>query len=320
MPMIYGEVYIPQVAEGLLIRIGRYISLPDIEAQLAPNNYMYTHSFAYTFDNYTSHGIQSTLALNKNWFFQLGVSLGTDTAPWHWGQKVANPFPNTVFPDTTMLRDPGAKPSVTAGVRWQSDDAKDNIYVVANAINDATWGYNNLNWYGITWYHNFNSQWHFSSETYFLSQKKVLNATDPAGIIANGGYPFTLVNGFKYNAPGFAQCSSPYVPTCTADVFTSLLYVNYRISSFDNLSWRGEFYNDMEGQRTGTKTRYVEFGMGWQHWYSPQVEIRPEITYYRSLDANAFNGNSNAAAAAGGPIFTDRNYAWVASMDLIWHF
>ena len=76
----------------------------------------------------------------------------------------------------------------------------------------------------------------------------------------------------------------------------------------------------MQGQRTGTKTRYVEFGVGWQHWYSPQVEIRPEITYYRSLDANAFNGNSNAAAAAGGPIFTDRNYAWVASMDLIWHF
>ena len=50
----------------------------------------------------------------------------------------------------------------------------------------------------------------------------------------------------------------------------------------------------MEGQRTGTKTRYVEFGIGWQHWFSPQVELRPEVTYYRSLDANAFNGNSNA--------------------------
>ncbi len=27
-PMMYGEVYIPQVAEGLLIRVGRYISIP----------------------------------------------------------------------------------------------------------------------------------------------------------------------------------------------------------------------------------------------------------------------------------------------------
>ena len=41
-PMVYGEIYIPQVAQGMMIRVGRYISVPDIEAQLAPNNYMYT--------------------------------------------------------------------------------------------------------------------------------------------------------------------------------------------------------------------------------------------------------------------------------------
>ena len=56
MPMAYGEVFVPQVMEGLLIRFGRYISIPDIEAQLAPNNYMYTHSMTYTFDNYTNTG------------------------------------------------------------------------------------------------------------------------------------------------------------------------------------------------------------------------------------------------------------------------
>jgi Putative beta-barrel porin-2, OmpL-like. bbp2 len=29
-PMVYGELYVPQVAEGLLIRVGRFISVPDI--------------------------------------------------------------------------------------------------------------------------------------------------------------------------------------------------------------------------------------------------------------------------------------------------
>ena len=48
LPMAYGEVFIPQVAEGLMLRFGRFISIPDIEAQLAPNNYMYTHSMTYT--------------------------------------------------------------------------------------------------------------------------------------------------------------------------------------------------------------------------------------------------------------------------------
>ena len=315
-PMVYGELFIPQIADGLLLRVGRYISLPDIEAQLAPNNYMYSHSFTYTFDNYTNTGLQATLALNKNWFLQLGLSMGTDTSAWHYGQLVANPFPNQVYPGTTMPRDPGAQPTVTGGVRWQSDSARDNVYVVANAINSGTWGYNNLQWYGITWYHTFNSQWHLSWETYTLSQRNVLNATDPAGIIANGGYPFTPANGFAYNAPNFAQCSNPAVVTCTATSFATLAYLNYKFSPLDNLSFRGEFFDDMEGQRTGTKTRYVEFGVGWQHWLSTQVELRPEFTYYRSLDANAFNGNFNATPI----ILPSRNYAAVGAMDLIWHF
>jgi hypothetical protein len=46
--MAYVDLYFPQVADGLNVRIGRYTSLPDIEAQLAPNNYTYTHSLTYT--------------------------------------------------------------------------------------------------------------------------------------------------------------------------------------------------------------------------------------------------------------------------------
>src|SRR5215475_323030 len=135
-PMLYGELYLPQFGAGLLLRLGRFISIPDIEAQLAPNNYMYTHSMTYTFDNYTNTGLIGTLALNRNWFLQLGLTAGTDTMPWHLGQRVPNPFPNPVFPGNTMPRDPGALPSVTAGVRWQSDSGWDAIYVVQNAINN----------------------------------------------------------------------------------------------------------------------------------------------------------------------------------------
>ncbi|MGC2662398.1 MAG: outer membrane beta-barrel protein, partial [Bryobacteraceae bacterium] len=36
--MAYVDLYFPGVAQGMDVRIGRYISLPDIEAQLAPNN------------------------------------------------------------------------------------------------------------------------------------------------------------------------------------------------------------------------------------------------------------------------------------------
>src|ERR1700720_4279058 len=315
LPMAYGEVFIPQILEGLNIRFGRFISIPDIEAQLAPNNYMYTHSMTYTFDNYTNTGIQTTLAVNKNWMVQLGLSVGSDTMPWNAGARLPNLSPNPLFPNSTFLKDPGAIPSVTAGVRWTSDTGNDSVYVVADAINSGTWGYNNLQWYGLTAYHKFNDQWHISFETYNLHQNNVLNANNPDALaaFAAGGTPFSPQY-LPFNAPGLAQCSSTTVFSCTASVQTYLAYLSYKASPLDNISYRIEFYDDKQGQRTGTKTRYVETGIGWQHWFSPQIEIRPEISYYRSLDANAFNGNANLGIPA------NKNFAIIGSADIIIHF
>src|ERR1700736_5949222 len=315
LPMAYGEVFIPQIAEGLLLRFGRFIAIPDIEAQLAPNNYMYTHSMTYTFDNYTNTGLQGTLAVTKNWMVQLGLSVGSDTMPWNAGATIANPFPNPLFPGTTMPKDPGATPSVTGGVRWTSDSGNDSIYVVADAINSGTWGYNNLQWYGLTAYHKFNDQWHISFETYNLHQNNVLNANNPAAVaaLAAGGTPFSPQY-MPFNAPGTAQCASAAVFSCTASVQTYLAYLNYKATPLDNISYRIEFYDDKQGQRTGTKTRYVETGIGWQHWFSPQIEIRPEVTFYKSLDANAFNGNSNLG------ILPNKSMALIGAADIIIHF
>jgi hypothetical protein len=64
-PMVYADIYFP-VLQGMDVRIGRFISIPDIEAQLAPNNYTYVHSLTYTFDNFTNTGIEVTTALTKN--------------------------------------------------------------------------------------------------------------------------------------------------------------------------------------------------------------------------------------------------------------
>jgi hypothetical protein len=315
LPMAYGEVFIPQIAEGLLLRFGRYISIPDIEAQLAPNNYMYTHSMTYTFDNYTNTGLQATLAATKNWMLQLGVSVGSDTMPWNYKATIANPAPNPLFPGATMPKDPGAVPSVTAGVRWTSDSGNDSIYVVGDALNSGTWGYNNLQWYGLTAYHKFNDQWHISFETYNLHQNNVLNANNPAAVaaFAAGGTPFSPQY-LAFNAPGLAFCNSTTVFSCTASVQTYVAYLSYKASALDNISYRIEYYDDKQGQRTGTKTAYFETGIGWQHWFSPQIEIRPEVTYYRSLDANAFNGNANLGIPAS------KNFALVGAADIIIHF
>jgi len=317
MPMAYGEVFIPQVMQGLMIRVGRYISIPDIEAQLAPNNYMSSHSMTYTFDNYTNTGVEFTLAATKNWIFQLGLTVGTEALPWHVGTTLPNLLPNNaIFGGTTFKQDPGAQfPSVSTGVRWTSDSGNDDINLVANGINNGTWGYNNLQWYGGTYYHKFNDQWHLSIESYTEHQDNVLNVNNPAAnaIFAAGGTPFSPQY-MPFNSPFGAQCGSKLVLTCTATFETFLTYLNYKITPLDNLSYRAEYVDDLQGQRTGTKTQYIETGIGWQHWFSPQIEMRPEVSYYRSLNGFAFNGNPNLGIPA------NKNFAIVALSDIIIHF
>jgi hypothetical protein len=314
VPMEYVEVYVPQVAKGLLIRAGRFISIPDIEAQLAPNNYMYSHSMTYTFDNFTNTGVMATLAVTKNWFVQAGVTGGTDTFIGNVGATVNNPFPNPLYPGKTFLKDPGAKPSVSGCLRYQSDSARDNVYVCANAINNGVWGYNNLQWLGFTYYHKFTDKLHLATEVYNTHQSDVPNARNPiaAAAMANGGTPFSTPD-FRFNAPGGAQCHSATVLTCQANVQAELAYLNYQFSPLDNFTLRMEYFDDQEGQRTGVATAYKSVAFGVQHWLSPQIEMRPELAYYRA-GADAFNGNGNHGIAP------NKQDETILSGDLIVHF
>jgi len=314
-PMVYVDLYFP-VLQGMDVRIGRFISIPDIEAQLAPNNYTYVHSLTYSWDNYTNTGIQVAAAVTKNWIAQVGLTVGSDTMPWNIGQRLTNLMPgNPIYSGTTFLKDPGAVPSVTLGLRWTSDDGRDDLNLVADAINGGQWGYNNLQWYGAVYYHKLNDYWHIAFETYNLHENNVPNLLNPtaAAIVAGGGTPFSP-QFIPFNAPNAAQCNSTTVLTCTASTQTFLTYVNYSPNKLNNFSMRLEWYDDMEGQRTGTKTRYLDVAGSWQHWLSPQVELRPEIAYYRSLDAPAFDGNAN------GGIPPSRNYSVIGAADIIWHF
>jgi len=312
-PMVYGEVYFPQVMQGLMVRVGRYISLPDIEAQLAPNNYMYTHSITYTLDNYTNEGIQTSLAITKQFIIQVGLSVGTETTVWNLGEKKPNLFvlnglgPDPLYPGTSFAKDPGAQPTGTFCARYQSQDGKNDINLCANGINNGQWGYNNLQWYGLTAYHSFDKYWHISFEAYAEHQSGVPNANNPQvmNIYNNGGTPFSP-QFIPNNAPALAQCKTAAALRCTATAVGVVEYLNFSPNHLNNFTFRAEYYDDPEGQRTGYAARFTDLGIGWQHWLSPQIEFRPEFAYYTSSI----------------PVFDlgEKKYEKVFSGDVIVHF
>ena len=347
-PMMYVDLYWP-VLQGLNVRFGRFISIPDIEAQLAPNNYTYVHSLTYTWDNYTNDGIEFTLAVNKNWILQLGSTVGTESPVWHLWQHIPNqyvisgmntagfgPGVDPLFPGAQMPKDPGALPSVTIGVKWTSDDGHDDFNFVMDAWNSGTWGYNNLQWAGFTYYHKLNDYWHIAFETWNIHERNVPNLNNCQVSVLIGNYDgqpgscttasgTTLTTGYGFGTP-FSSSIMPTVPvngafcatavqlTCTADEQTFLLYLNYSPNLLNNFSIRTEYFNDPQGQRTTVPTAYADIALGWQHWLSPQIEFRPEIAYYRSLNVPAFNGNSTEG------IPPSRDWALIFASDMIWHF
>jgi opacity protein-like surface antigen len=328
VPMVYGELYLPWLLEGTNIRFGRYISLPDIEAQLAPNNYMYSHSMTYGFDNYTNTGVVISQQVNKNVMVQFGVSNGTEATFWNARQQfyppvqggtLYQPVPG-VFATTTAQSyyqgqvDPGVKPTFTACGRYQTDSAYDNLYVCANGLNTGTYGYNNLQWYGFTYYHKFDELWHIAIEFWHMHENNVPNLNSFVNQVAGG---LTTPNPFYYmaNAPALAQCPGNLNSTCTAREWSTVAYLNYRLSPMDNISWRAEYFDDINGQRTGTKTSYFNYAMGWQHWFSPTVEIRPEVAWYNSLNAPAFQTSAPLLGGVG-----TKSHIAVFSADLLWHY
>jgi hypothetical protein len=254
--MAYVDLYFPKIGKGTDVRIGRYISLPDIEAQLAPNNYTYTHSLTYTYDCYTQTGINATTKWTSHWTTQVGLSGGCEAAPWA----------------------PDAKLTANACVAYTWTEGRDNIYVCANSINDSKYNYNNLAAYYLTWYHKFGqSKWHMDWETWYQYMKDTPNVNNPAAaslLIANS-------NG--------AVCNTPAELTCFAPEWATVHYLARQISRKDAVIVRNEYFDDLRGQRTGFKTAYTEHDISWNHWVGSTVVFRPELRFDHAYDAPAYD-------------------------------
>jgi hypothetical protein len=259
-PMFYFDLYVPQVAEGMDIRVGRYISLPDIEAQLAPNNYTYSHSLTYTFDCYTQLGLNATIKLSDHWMVQAGVSPGCDTMPWTSSAKV----------------------TLNACVGYTWSGGLDNFYACDNSLNDGHYAYNNLQAFYATWYHKYgkDSRWHSATESWYQYEKDTPNVNNPAAASL-------LING----ANG-AVCNNIEAVTCVAPDYAIVNYQEYQASKHDYFSFRNEFFDDFVGQRTGVKSKYSEHLLGWGHWVGTSVLFRPELRWEHSYDAPAYNNGT----------------------------
>ena len=246
----YVDIYVPHVAQGMNIRAGRFISIPGIEAQLSPNNYMFSHSLLYDIDPFTDTGVLATIQLNPQWLVQAGVTASHDVAPW------------TV----------DAQPSATACASYTTKDVNNNFYICLNGINDGRYAYNNMQQYDATWYHKFSKSWHIATEVYEMYERDVPSIYGPIQPQAN-------TNG--------ANCRVG-LATCLAPEYAAVNYIQKELGPHNFISFRSDFLNDKRGQRTGYATKYSENTLTLSHWVGTTIQMRPEIRFDHAWDRRSY--------------------------------
>jgi len=257
---VYGLLYIPNVARGMVIKVGRYISPPDIEAQLAPDNYLYTHSLMFTEDCYTQTGINASVKLNDQWSVLFGIHAGDDVAPWNAAQHPTGMFM----------------------VRWVSKSNNDSIYGGIDSINGGRFkaGHDNLQQSNLTWTHRFNESGTFltSTEAYYIYQSGAL-----IGGTVNNGPPHSWFEGVGPGAP--IAGNAPAVGVVN--------YTEWKFSRKDFLSIRPiDYLVDLKGERTGFATTYASWTVGVTHRFNELISIRPEVRYEYAFSARPYDNGT----------------------------
>jgi Putative beta-barrel porin-2, OmpL-like. bbp2 len=253
----YGLVYVPKVAKGMVIKFGRYISPPDIEAQLAPDNYLYTHSLMFTFDCYTQTGINAAIKLNNQWSILGGIHAGDDIAPWNGA----------------------AHPTALAMVRWVSASNDDSLWGGIDSLNGGKFkdGHDNLQQFNLTWTHRFNERGTFltSTEVYYIFQSHAL-----VGGTVNNGPPRSFFEGVGPGSP---------IPG-NAPAFGVVNYTELKMSKKDFLSLRPiDYFVDYKGERSGFATTMASWTAGVTHRFNELISVRPEVRYEYAFSARPWD-------------------------------
>ena len=262
-PMFYGNLYIPWVAQGMSVILGRIISMPDIEQQLAPNNLMASHSLVYSFDNYTMWGLWTATKLNKNWVLQLGLACGVDTAVWAYN-----------------LHEQGCQPTGSCNLQYIDSGGHDSFYVGMNSFNKGNFGFNNIQECIESYTHKFNDTiW-----TTFEFQYMWTN-----GVTTVPTYKVPYEDGFFPTHYGRAWDCGLVNYTC------------FRLAPNAFFTVRNEWWDDPQGYRSGYSSPYSEHAMGITWFPNKLLMIRPEIRFEHCYKTNGLASSSAAFNTSGAP-------------------
>lgn len=259
---VYFDLYFPGLAQGAVLRTGRWVAPPDIETQFSPENYMGSHSLLFSHSVYTITGMMLTTKMSDNLSVQTGVHAGTDMAPWYEGARVA----------------------ALLGFRYVSDDNNDALHVQATSLNDPEFqrfdvngqpaGHDNFNTVNVTWQHRVDQDVHTSTQAYAIWQRDAVVGgrvnIGPVRSFGGGGGIGADIDGMTWT-------------------YGILNYSMVKLTPTSFFTLRNEWWRDEDGARSAKPGSYTSHAVGFTLLPWSNVIVRPEFAYYRNWDNPAFD-------------------------------
>ncbi len=256
-PMIFNaQFYLPNLGNGALVTVGRFLAPGDIESPLANDNYLVSHSLSFVYSAFTQMGVNFNTPINANWSLYLGFHFGSDNAIWSQS----------------------GQPSGSLFLQYVTPSQKDSLWIGANSINNGQYrnDWNNLQQINLIWTHQFTPDLFIETGSYYEYQ---FNALD--------------IGSCSFAPSASANCTRKI--NGLSNSFSILSYVQKKWTENDFSSLRLEFFDDFQGQRTGYIAPYFEFTLGLTHKVGNVLKIRPEVRYDVALQSKPYdNGNANS--------------------------
>lgn len=258
------QMFVPGIGEGTLLTIGRFLALGDIEVPLSHPSFLITHSIGFTNSAFTQMGLLSNTKLNDNWTMILGMHSSSDVA-W-WGAS--------------------AHPSFVGFIQWTGDDKNNSVLAGTNSINNGQYsnGHDNLQQLNIIWSHRF-------SETFFTMSSFYYE------YMFNGRQGGDCTFG-PYEPYGGGRGCGPIIPGYSSSI-SAMTHWEKKLNENTFSSFRFEYFNDFQGQRTGYQTAYVSFVLGITEWIDRVFKIRPEFRYDLGLSGTPYDNQTRSSAVLG---------------------